>query len=72
MFLSREIDIKLSQNYTKTYIFKILFKIRSIKQIMFNKCATNLKTTISQRSLRNSSLLLLLLELYNFSVNRYN
>jgi len=33
MFLSPEIDIKLSQSYTKTYICKILYKIRSIKQI---------------------------------------
>ena len=66
MFLSREIDIKRFQNYTKTYICKILHKIRSIKQIIFNKYATNLKTTISQRSLRNSSLLLLLFE---FNIN---
>ena len=48
MFLSREIDIKLCQNYTKTYIYQILYKIRSIKQIIFNNYATNLKTTISQ------------------------
>ena len=33
MFLSREIDIKLRQNYTKTYIDKILYKSCSIKQI---------------------------------------
>ena len=33
MFLSREIDKKLCQNYTKTYIFKILYKIRSIDHI---------------------------------------
>ena len=26
MFLSREIDIKLCQNYTKTYTYEILFK----------------------------------------------
>ena len=31
MFLSREIDIKLCQSYTKTYICKILYKICSIK-----------------------------------------
>ena len=31
MFLSREIDIKLSQNYTKTYICKIWYKILSFK-----------------------------------------
>ena len=45
MFLSRETGIKLCQNYTKTYICKILYLIRSIKQIIFNKYATNLKTT---------------------------
>ena len=67
MFLSREMDINLYQNYTKTYKCNILYKIRSIKQIIFSKYATNLKTTISQRSLRNSSLLLLLLELNFFS-----
>jgi len=33
MFLSREIDIQLSQNYTKTYLCKILYKIYSIKYI---------------------------------------
>ena len=67
MFLSWEIYIKLSENYTKTYICKILFKIGNIKQIIFNKYASNLKITISQRSLRNSSLLLLLFEFNNFS-----
>ena len=67
MFLSREIDIKLCQNYTKTYIYQILCKIRSIKQIIFNKYATNLNTKISQRSLINSGLLLLLFEFSNFS-----
>ena len=65
--LSREIDIKLCQNYTITYICKILYKIRNIKQIIFSKYATNLKTTISQRSLRNSGVLLLLFEFNNFS-----
>ena len=49
------------KKYTKTYICKILYKIRNIKQIIFNKYATNLKTTIFQRSLRNSGVLLLLL-----------
>ena len=67
MFLSKEIDIKLCQTYTETYICKILYKICRIKQIIFNKYATNLKTTKSQRSLRNSSLLLLLFEFNNFS-----
>ena len=44
-----------------------MYKIRSIKQIIFNKYATNLKTMISQRSLRNSSLLLLLFKFIKFS-----
>ena len=47
MFLSREIDIKLCQNYTKKDICQILYKICSIKQIIFINYATNLKTTIS-------------------------
>ena len=67
IFLSREIDIKLCQNYTKMYICKILYKIRSVKQIIFNKYATNLKTMISQRSLRISGWPLLLFEFNNFS-----
>ena len=33
MFLSQEIEIKLCQYYTKSYIHEILYKIRSIKQI---------------------------------------
>ena len=66
MFLSREIDIKLYKIYTKTYKCKMLYEIRSIKQIKFNKYATNLKMTISQRSLRNSGLLLFLFEFNNF------
>ena len=40
MFLSREIDIK---NIPKRIYVKILYKIRNIKQIIFNKYATNLK-----------------------------
>ena len=52
MFLSREIDIKLCQNYTKTNICHISFKSCSIKQTIFSKYATNLKTIISHRSLR--------------------
>ena len=67
MFLSREMDIKLYTNYTKTYICKMLYKIRSIKQIIFNKYAINLKMTTSQRSLRNSGLLQSWFEFNNFS-----
>ena len=65
MFLSRKIDIKLCQNYSKMYM--ILHKICSNKQIIFNKYTANLKTTISKKSLRNSSLLLLLFVFNNFS-----
>ena len=47
MLLPREIDIKLCQVHTKININAILYKSCSIKQIIFNKYATNLKTTIS-------------------------
>ena len=67
MFLSREIDIKLCQIYTKTFICKILYNICIIKQIIFNKHATNLKTTIYRRNLRTSGLLILVFEFNNFS-----
>ena len=66
MSLFREIDMKLCKDYTKTYKRKILYKIPNIKQIIFNKYATNLKTTITQMSLRNSGVLLLLFEFNNF------
>ena len=56
--LSREIDIKLCQIYTKIHIYAILYKSCRIKQIIFNKYATNLKTTISDRCLRILGLLL--------------
>ena len=59
---------KLYQNLFTKILYKI---IRNIKQITFNKNATNLKTTISQRSLRNSSLLLLLFELYIILIDIY-
>ena len=54
MFLIREIDIKLYQNYTKSY--EILYKIFDIKQIIFNKYAKNMKMNISHGSLRISDL----------------
>ena len=60
--------IKLCRNYNKTYICKFLYNIRYIKQIIFNKYATNLKTIISQRSLRNLGVLLLIFEFNNFSI----
>ena len=31
MFMSREIDIKRCQNYTKTYMYEILYKIQQIR-----------------------------------------
>ena len=56
MFLSREIYLKLCQNYKKIHIYIYIFK-----QIIFSKYATNLKTIIFHRSLRLSGLLLLFL-----------
>ena len=70
MFLSREINIKLCQIYTKIHIDAILYKRCSIEQVIFDKYATNLKTTISHRSQRNSSQLQLLFEYNNFSFLR--
>ena len=64
IFLSREIDIKLCQIYMKIHIYAIFYQSCSIKQIIFNKYATNLKTTIFHRSLRILGLLLLLF--FNF------
>ena len=64
IFLSREIDIKLCQIYKKISIYKIVYKNIRFKQIIFSKY---LKTTISQRSLSNLGLLLLLFEFNNFS-----
>ena len=58
MFLSREIDIKLCQIYTKIHIYAISYKSCNIILIIFSKYATNLKMTISHRSLRISGLLL--------------
>ena len=56
-------DVPVSRNWYKTvsnlcenYIYKILYKNRRFKQIIFSKYATNLKTTISQRSLKNLGL----------------
>ena len=43
MFLSREIDLKLCQNYTKMYIYQIVYKNCSIKQLIFNKYTNNRK-----------------------------
>ena len=54
MFLFREIDIKLCQNYTKSNIYQISYKMRSIKQTIFNKYATNLKTTIVNKFKENT------------------
>ena len=48
MFLSRENDIKLCQNYTKIHIYTILYTSSRFKQIIFSKYATNLKTSMSQ------------------------
>ena len=45
----------------------MLYKNSRFKRIIFSENTTNLKTTISQRSLRNLGLLLLLLKFNNFS-----
>ena len=45
----------------------MLYKNSRFKKILFNKYATNLKTTISQRSLRSLGFLLILFECNNFS-----
>ena len=67
MFLSREIDKKLYQNYTKIHIYTILYRNCSIKQIIFNKYETNLKTTIFHKNLRISGLLLLWFYIFNLT-----
>ena len=54
VLMSLVIDIRLCQIYTKIHIHGILYQSCSIKEIIFNKYATNLKTTISHRSLRIS------------------
>ena len=59
---------KTVQNYTKTYMYQILYKSCSIKQIVFKKYATNLNMTISHRSLRISDLLLLSFLNFYFSL----
>jgi len=66
MFLSPEIDIKLLKKVIPKRIYVRFCKRFVVLNRFFNKCANNLKTTISQRSLRNSSLLLLLFEFNNF------
>ena len=48
----------------------MLYKNCMFKQIIFTKYTTNLKTSISQRSLRNLYLLLLLFEFNNFSFGK--
>ena len=65
MFLSREIDIKLCQNYTKLYIYKISYKSCSIKQNHIQQLrnqSENYYIPQPHRSLRISDLLL-----YNFA-----
>ena len=66
MFLSREIDKKFCQIFTKMYMKNVYEKCK-FKQILCCKYATNLKTTIFQWSLSNLGLLLLLFEFNNFS-----
>jgi len=65
MFLFREIDLKLCQNYTKTYICKILYKIRNIKHILLKKI---LNQSENYDIPEESGLLLLLFEFNNFLI----
>ena len=69
MFLSRQIDIKLYQKYTKKDKCQILYKICSIKQIIFNNYAAILKTTISHSNLKMSGLLLLYFFYFAFLID---
>jgi len=69
MFLSREIDIKLCQIYTKIYIYAISYKSFNIILIIFSKYTTNLKMTISHRSLRISGLLLFFFFAFLIDIN---
>ena len=46
----------------------MLYKSCSIKQIIFSKYANNLKTTISQRSLSNLGLRIILFKFNNISI----
>ena len=64
-------DVPVSRNWYKTVsnlykigICQILYKNSRIKQIIFSKYATNLKTTISQRSLSYLGLLLPMADQY--------
>ena len=60
---SWDIDIKLCQ----IYVHILLYKNRRVKQIIFSKYSIKVKTTISQRRMKNLGLLLLLFEFNNFS-----
>ena len=58
MFPCREINIKLCQSYTKTCVYEIWYNNPCFKQILFSKYATDLKTTVTKRSLKNLGVLL--------------
>ena len=64
--VSRNLYKTVSKFYQNLYTCKIWYKLLIFKQIIFSKYATNLKTAISPRSLKNSGLLLLLFEFNNF------
>jgi len=51
ILLSRNEYKTVSNLYENSYIYTILYKNRRIKQIIFSKYATNLKTKISQSNL---------------------
>ena len=62
--------VKTQFLYTKMYIYKIVYKNCRFKQIIFYKYVTNLKSMISQRSLKYLGLLLLLFEFNNFHLQK--
>ena len=64
MFLSREIDIQLCQNYTKINIYTILYKSSGFKKIKFSKCNQSEKDDIPEKANCKLGFLLYLLFLF--------
>ena len=58
---------KTISNFYENLKYKTLNKNSRFKRIIFSKYTTNMKTTITQRSLRNLGLLLILFEFNSFS-----
>ena len=59
MFLSRDIDIKLCENYTKTGICQILYKSCNIKQIIFKNDGNQSENNDISQKTETSGLLIL-------------